>query len=203
MSSKQMFPPLFNNSPPETSPYKSKPLNAAPINWSVKVIVAPGQHVPASMATYKVLNGPQREALRSRHTVGTRWNLIHFLTYNEAITVANYRLPSKYKERQILFQDRNSKFFKSNACGQIKFDGVSCFSLIKWFLCLLCKLLCNCWLQNSDGSRQWMVWHLAAVALVQPEALKKIDFLLRVATVRTMSEMHFQTLCAKAKQKGG
>lgn len=52
-----MFP-LFNYSHPKTSLYKSKPLNAAPIKWSVKVIFPPTQHVQARMATYKVLNGP-------------------------------------------------------------------------------------------------------------------------------------------------
>lgn len=57
MSSKQMFP-LFNYSHPKTSLYKHKPLNPAPINWSVKVIFPPRQHVQTRMATYKVLNGP-------------------------------------------------------------------------------------------------------------------------------------------------
>lgn len=54
---KHMFP-MFNYSHPKMSLYKSKPLNAAPIKWSVKVIFPPTQHAQAHMATYKVLNGP-------------------------------------------------------------------------------------------------------------------------------------------------
>lgn len=80
-SFKEMFP-LFNYSCPKTSLYKSKPLNAAPINSSVKVIFPPRQHVRARTATYKVLNGPQLKALRSRHNSGSQSHMeFHLVSY--------------------------------------------------------------------------------------------------------------------------